>query len=120
MPMAIDASCQAGNVVLDGSSAGGVDGLKAQAKVTITSLVIDNFSGNGINLDVGSGQSVVQNDLIGVGASGTTPAGNGSGVLVATNSDTIGGTGANQGNVISGNNGAGVVVNGNGTAVAGN
>jgi CSLREA domain-containing protein len=102
-------------VQLTGSSAGaGADGLKLGAQTTVKGLVINQFSGNGINVTTGQA-SVIQDNYIGTDTTGTLDRGNGlAGVLAGAASVTIGGiatggpiTGA--GNLISGNNGGGVV-----------
>ena len=63
----------------------------------------------------GTTGNVVQGNLIGTKADGTTALANGLGVFVTgTAANTIGGTAAGAGNVISGNTGDGVNIGGNG------
>ncbi len=77
--------------------------------------VISGNGSSGVELD-GSSDNLVEGDFIGTDASGTQALGNGySGVIIqnsATN-NTIGGTSAIAGNLISKNNGPGVVVGDN-------
>jgi parallel beta-helix repeat protein len=67
---------------------------------------------NGVSLDVGSTGNVLQGNYIGTDGSGSAALGNGQrGVGVKGTSDnTIGGTGAGAGNVISGNDWSGVAL----------
>lgn len=67
-------------------------------------------SGGGVNL--GSLQAEVANNLIGLTPDGNHAYGNGTGVRIAGSSNTVGGNSALKGNVISGNAGAGIFVNG--------
>ena len=111
-PVTIDATTQPGFagvpvVVLDGSQAGGsASGLVLTASAagsTVQGLVIDNFSGNGIEID-GGGNNVIATNYIGVDATGSGAAGNGGNGIALTNTsdNTIGGTTAAARNVISG------------------
>ncbi len=123
------ASCISGDlrVVLDGTSAGdNADGLKFETESsTVRGLVINNFKGNGIVLKglptrsrmdgrmaLADGSGVtVQCNFVGTEPDGVTDAGNGGhGVHVAWLGNTIGGTGARDGNVIAHNDGDGVFV----------
>ena len=64
--------------------------------------VISGNTGNGINLS--SGSILVEGDYIGTNAAGTAALGNGAdGVFTSAANNTIGGTAAGAGNVISGN-----------------
>jgi streptogramin lyase len=76
------------------------------------------ISGNGYGVAItGSGTTgnVVEGNLIGTGADSTSPLGNHTGVLINLAADnTIGGTGAGAGNVISGNLEDGVLITGAG------
>ncbi len=110
-PVTIDGTTQPGFsgspvIELNGSGAGaGVDGLAISAgNSTVRGLVINRFSQHGIMLQTGGGNTVVGN-YIGTDAAGTASLGNGfSGVRVDMSDDnTIGGTSAADGNVISGN-----------------
>jgi hypothetical protein len=86
--------------------------------------VIDNNPSGGVILSAMVHDVQVEGNYIGVAADGTTPAGNGTGVLIelGAHDNVIGGTVA-LGNVVCGNTGDGVVVTGSGTAfntIAGN
>jgi hypothetical protein len=110
--VAIDGTSQPGFVagtpviVIDGASAGaGVTGLTLAAGATgsfLRALVVNNFSGDGI--DVLAAAALVQGCWVGLDATGTAAAGNGSwGIFVAASGVSIGGTTAADRNVISGN-----------------
>ena len=112
-------------IALNGSGAGAAHGLNIQAdNSTIRGLVIQNFSVNGILINGASNTTIVGN-YIGTDAAGIIDQGNAShGISINNNSNnnTIGGTGANEGNVISGNNGSGININNgsSGNSVIGN
>ncbi len=93
-------------VEIDGSSAGAADGLAIQAgSCTIEGLAITDFSGAGIRVTGVSG-AVILSSYIGLHLDGSTPGGNlASGIILQDNADSnsIGGTGAGEGNVISAN-----------------
>ena len=108
--VALDATTQPGYstrplIALDGVDAGsGVTGfIITGGHSTVQGLVIDNFSGNGIEID-GGGNNVIATNYIGVDATGSGAAGNGGNGIALTNTsdNTIGGTTAAR-NVISGN-----------------
>jgi hypothetical protein len=121
-------------VELNGSQAGGgSNGLQLEVgNVTVQGLIIEQFNGNGIEIDQGD-DDLIQGNFIGTDSSGTQPAGNnGDGITLGTTSnDTIGGTTAQTRNIISSNGAkgihfifgtnAGIVVEGNyiGTGVTG-
>jgi hypothetical protein len=97
---------------LNGAGAGvSANGLSVTAGgTTIRSLVIRNFSGDGIAFG-GNGNSNVEGCFIGTNAAGTTDNGNGGFGVAIVNSanNTVGGTVAAARNVISGNaNGVGI------------
>ncbi|HEX8199173.1 MAG TPA: hypothetical protein VF590_01705, partial [Isosphaeraceae bacterium] len=117
-------------VVIDGSAAGaGVTGLTiAAGGSTVRGLVINGFSGAGLKL-LGGGNSLIEGNFLGTNASGTAALGNGNlgdgsstDCLVVFNSsgNTIGGTTAASRNLISGNRGAGLVIEGLGAGAANN
>ncbi|MCA9245539.1 MAG: right-handed parallel beta-helix repeat-containing protein, partial [Planctomycetales bacterium] len=125
-PVVIDGATQPGFtgtpiIELDGSLAGvgaSADGLFITAGAsTVRGLVINRFAGNGIHLSDNGGNVIVGN-FIGLDLTGTQARGNGAdGVFVANSPDNrIGGTTAQERNVISGNDspsGDGIELNGN-------
>ncbi len=112
-------------IVLDGTLEGPVGGLViAGGNTTVRGLVIDNFTGSGIQsgIEVGSDHDVVAGNFIGTDVTGSTALGNSVGIWVASSNNTIGGTTPAARNVISGNI-SGVYVDyggGTGNAVVGN
>ncbi|HEX8323057.1 MAG TPA: right-handed parallel beta-helix repeat-containing protein [Tepidisphaeraceae bacterium] len=108
----IDATTQPGYsgkplVELRGDRSGGYGLNVGGGNSTIKGLIINRYN-SGI-LIVKNGGNVVQNCYIGTGTSGDTDQGNyDKGIIVQTANNLIGGTGANQGNVISGNGTEGV------------
>lgn len=105
-------------------AAAGTDGVSLTATAsgsTIRGLIINRFTGNGINI-AGTGNTIVGN-WIGTDATGTAAAANGSdGIAVKADNNTIGGTTAAERNVTSGNSGQGIDIDPgvNGTIVRGN
>ncbi|MBL8881254.1 MAG: right-handed parallel beta-helix repeat-containing protein, partial [Phycisphaerales bacterium] len=99
------------------SAGAGADGLRLDGgNSTVRGFIINNFSGNGVYLTSAGGDTIAGN-YIGTNSAGTAAAANGYGVLVANNStNTIGGSTANDRNVISGNTNYGVYVWGSGTS----
>jgi hypothetical protein len=97
-------------IVLNGSQAGsGVSGLTISAGTsTIRGLVINSYSGNGVVLQANGGDLIVGN-YIGTDVTGTAALGNLSGVFIANTSsnNTVGGSAAEDRNLISGNRGRG-------------
>ncbi len=115
-------------VEIDGSQAGGGDGLLITgADSTVRDLDIDNFSqGAGIHI-AGSGATGdwVYGCFLGTDPTGTQVEPNNAGVEIDGGADgnTIGGANAGAGNIISGNDQDGVVITGQGTTgnqIAGN
>jgi CSLREA domain-containing protein len=101
-------------VGLNGASAGaGANGLEINSSTSgISGLVINNFSGAGVILNA-TGELFIKNSYIGTNAAGTAAAGNGVGIVVnnTVESAIIGAeTVAAEGNVISGNLGAGILL----------
>ncbi|MFO0699340.1 MAG: DUF4347 domain-containing protein, partial [Nitrospira sp.] len=108
-------------VVVAGSSAGlGVDGFTLTGTAdgsTIRGLVIRDWGGDGIEIQAGSDNNIIAGNYIGrLNAAGTdSGAGTentGNGIYVQGANNSIGGTGANDRNVISGNSGYGVRISG--------
>jgi CSLREA domain-containing protein len=83
--------------------------------------VISGNKGRGVSAGFG-GNNQVQGNYIGTDATGTADLGNSSdGVFTSSSSgDTIGGTGSGARNVISGNDGSGVLIRGTGNQLLGN
>ena len=109
-------------IELDGTGAGGATGLTlASNGSTVRGFVINRFS-NGIRIS--GDNNLVAGNWIGLDATGSLDRGNGTDgiILVAGAADnTIGGTTANDRNVISGNNDDGISIDGaSGTIVIGN
>jgi hypothetical protein len=111
-PVVIDGTTQPGYsgtplIEVNGFGAGsGANGLSITAgNSTVRGLVIDQFGQNGILLS-GGGGDVIAGNYIGTDVSGSLNRGNGlSGVMILSSGNTVGGTGARDGNVISGNKG---------------
>ena len=92
-------------IEINGAGAGaGVSGLSVNApNVIIKGLIVNRFSGYGINFD-SVGNSSVQGCYIGTNAAGTAASANGTGgIRINASGITIGGTTAGSRNVISGN-----------------
>jgi len=111
----IDATTQPGYagaplIELSGSSAGaGTVGLRiAGGSSTVKGLAVNRFGGYGIEITTAGGNQILGN-FIGTDVTGTAAAGNGNyGVSATTANNRIGGSGAGEGNLISGNLGGGV------------
>jgi hypothetical protein len=122
-PVVIDGTYQPGYtdrplIVLDGSSAGSqASGLVIVAgDSTVRGLDIGNFSLDGIQLGTqlhSPGGNVVAGNYIGIDDTGTRAMGNNRwGVnVLGSPGNTVGGTGALDGNVISGNRNGGIYIN---------
>ena len=102
------------NVVLKGDLTTGVDGLtlaSGSGGSTIKGLVINEFDGHGIR--VSSNNNEIVCNFIGTGPAGTAAVPNGlDGVHVTGNNNRIGGDSYVLRNVLSGNLGSGVEING--------
>jgi hypothetical protein len=117
-PVVIDGASQPGFagkplVELNGSAAGAVNGLTVTAGgSTIRYLTLNRFGGAGIYLNGRSG-NLIQGNYIGTDTTGTAKLGNRyEGIAVFNSSqNTIGGSTAGSGNVISGNY-QGITING--------
>lgn len=130
-PTILDARTQPGYagtplIELNGTNAGNpANGLDvAGGSSTVAGLVIDRFSGNGIQIDTNGGD-VIQGNYIGTDKTGATAAPNtGNGVqIIAVPNNTVGGAAASMRNIISGNGGEGVRIDGTlatGNVVRGN
>ena len=122
-PAVIDGSTQPGYagrplIVLDGSSAGSqANGLViAAGGSTVRGLDIGNFGLDGIQLGTqlhSPGGNVVAGNYLGIDVTGTRAMTNRIGVnVLGSPGNTVGGTDALDGNVISGNRGSGIYING--------
>jgi uncharacterized repeat protein (TIGR01451 family) len=77
---------------------------------TVTGLSLVGFSGSGVLLNV-AGSNVIAREYIGVLPSGTQAEANGTGIsVIGSGANTIGGTSAGSGNIISGNTGDGILI----------
>jgi hypothetical protein len=125
----IDGTTQSGYVansflpiIVDGndSAGSGFTLLNTADGSTIRGLVIRDFSGSGIGIVSGSDNNTIAGNFIGSFLStgltaGVAEANTGAGISLAGANNTIGGTGANDRNLISGHNtGYGVYLNGTG------
>ncbi len=109
-------------VVLNGAAAGGsANGLTLAAGSdgsTVRGLAIQQFGGNGIELD-GTGRNLIAGDFLGTDAAGAAASGNGgAGVAIDQGSagNTVGGTAAGSANVLSANGTDGVDLQDAGTS----
>ena len=111
-------------IELDGSNAGGSYGLFiSAADCTVLGLVINRFGSGGIRIE-GPGIRIIQGNFIGTDVTGSAALGNGLGVEILSAADNlIGGLQAAARNLISGNNGYGIYIDGigaTGNVVQGN
>lgn len=127
-PTRINATTQPGYngtpvIILDGSSAPGVDAFQIVAEDSAIRGFAINFYTNGAGVHVlrttpGSNEgdrAVIESNYIGLGVDGVSDYGNAQGVIVDSSDDVrIGGNTAAQRNVISGNDNEGVLLRGNG------
>ncbi|MCA9056243.1 MAG: DUF4347 domain-containing protein, partial [Planctomycetaceae bacterium] len=103
-------------IIIDGNDFAG-DGLTLSGTAdgtTIRGLVIRDFAGNGITLQIGSnGNTITGNYIGGLSSSGSASSGNenaGVGIWISGANNVIGGSSASLRNVISGNDGQGIVL----------
>lgn len=119
-------ACGAPQITLNGSASGAANGLQLLAGAsgsTISALNVRSFPLNGIQL-INSDGNTIRACYIGTSPDGNTAFPNGqNGIQVELGSElnVIGGSGACDGNVLSGNNGQGIALNGSGlNTVTGN
>jgi hypothetical protein len=126
-PVLLDGTSQPGYagtplIMLTGANAGpNVVGLTISAGgCTIMGLVINGFSGRGMLLQ-GDGGDVIAGNYIGTDAAGFRAVMNGGdGIALLAPNNTIGGTAAGAGNLVSGNGGNGIYISSNGNLLQGN
>jgi hypothetical protein len=110
-------------VILNGEAAGvGTNGLTLLTHTgsSIRGLVIQGFGGAGLNLISGGGHRLT-NNFIGTNANGTAVVANGIGILLSGSQNvTIGGSTSAARNVLSGNRGDGIQLEGDNNIVEGN
>ena len=116
-PAIIDGTTQSGYagsplIELNGSSAGATAGLTLTGGSAVFGLAINRFSGNGLTL-TGNGNTVSAN-YIGTDAAGTTDLGNsGNGIQIVNGANNvIGGPQPAVKNIVSGNEGEGIRIDG--------
>ena len=108
-------------IVLDGTSAGGVSGLSLIAGSdgsTISGLVINEFANHGVFVSASS-NNTIRGNFIGTDQTGMVDHGNtldGVHISNGSSSNIVGGTNANDGNLISGNGDDGIALRDAGTA----
>ena len=112
-------------IQVDGTNAGdGANGLEFDSGSdggTVVGLDVTDFSGDGIALF--SNSDTINSCYIGTDIAGTTALPNGTGISIGSSGNTIGGTTAGTGNLISGNLGSGIAISGasaTGNSVEGN
>jgi hypothetical protein len=125
-PTILDGTTQPGSggipvIVVNGTTASqaaapaAVNGIHLTAgSITVRGLVVQNFSGDGILIDTNGGD-VIQGNYIGTDATGTIAAPNGGSAgiqLIDTTNNLIGGPTSAARNIISGNVGEGVRIDG--------
>ncbi|MGH7180079.1 MAG: right-handed parallel beta-helix repeat-containing protein, partial [Tepidisphaeraceae bacterium] len=127
-PVLLDATTQPGfsgtpMIELKPTGASGANGIHLVSGAngtTIKGLIINRFGGFGIS-DESSGGNLIQGNYIGTDAAGNADRGNGQGgIFVAGNGTVIGGEIAAQRNIVSGNDGPGIQLDGNNNTVLGN
>jgi uncharacterized repeat protein (TIGR01451 family) len=103
-------------VELDGTNAPGY-GLQIDAgNCVVRGLIINRFSGIGVDLAGGSSSTVVLGNYIGTDYTGTVALGNDEGVLVTSTNCEVGGIAPGEGNLISGNAANGLRILGSGAS----
>jgi len=105
-------------IEIDGTIAGtGSNGLTIRGgNCTVKGLVINRFAGDGIQI-TNYGGNIILGNYIGVDVMGESPegnSGNGIEIINGSSNNKIGGVNFGEGNLISGNNGAGISILSNG------
>ena len=132
-PITIDGTTQTGFtgttpiVELNGSQAGSAHGLVVITNNSvIRGLIINRFSGgDGIWVQAGAGNTNnrIEGNWVGVDSTGTAGAANSNGVRIESAGNFVGGATAAARNIVSGNTGSGIIVQGasaSGNAIQGN
>lgn len=134
-PVIIDATTQPGYagsplIELFGGNAGGTSSAFTviASNTTIKGFVLDGWYTNaGTGINIVSSRNTIQGNYIGTDPSGTVSVANGTGINLGPLNNTssasnnlIGGTTALARNIISGNNGDGIAINGNNGGAASN
>ena len=104
-------------IILDAGS-NTIGGLTATPGTGAGNLLTGNY-GAGVS-DSSSGDNLIEGNLVGTDASGTVALAYATDGIDISSDDTVGGTAARAGNVISGNGHYGIYVGGSGNLVAGN
>ena len=100
------------DVTVGPNTIGGTTGTTPGGACTGACNVISGNSGDGVHLELGVSQVTVAGNMVGLDQAGSTSIPNGTGIEVQGSSNTVGGTAAGAGNVISGNSGTGVLIDG--------
>ena len=114
-----------GTLAVGNGGAGVYMGVTAGANVVGGTNVLDrnviSANGSGVYADSTSIANSILGNYIGTNAAGDDPVGNDDGIVLEDSAATIGGTAAGAGNLISGNDGAGIsIFNSGGTVIQGN
>ena len=121
-PVILDATTQPGYsgtplITLDGSATGAtINGIYLRAdNSTVKGFIVHSFGDEGIEMDGTSGfgnNNTIQNNWVGIDATGAAKPNGGDGILitVGASGNQIGGTGPNEGNIIAGNTGNGILI----------
>jgi len=98
-------------IELSGQDLIAADGLEISAgNSTVKGLIINRFAGDGIWVR-NNGNNLIVNNYIGTDKTGTQSQGNSSqGIYIESSNNTIGGAGANDRNLISGNGASGIYI----------
>ena len=99
------------------SVATGVTGAAIGSTANVDRNLISGNTGAGLSI---AGTAIVQGNLIGTDRSGLLAVGNQDGLLLVGSGNTVGGTSAGAGNLISGNAQSGIRVDGSGNLISGN
>ncbi len=125
-PVIIDGTSQPGSSGRPAIEINGVgivgDGLEIGAGgSTIDGLVVDGFTGSQIHIMSGADGNTIEGNSLGTDPTGTfSRAGSGAGLFIESDGNLIGGLSSNAVNVISGNGGDGVTINGSNNRLYGN